>query len=481
MTVSSETVRKTYAGNGVTVAFSTSPVIFYDSGDLEVYDVLDSTGVATLKTETTHYAVTGGDGSTGTVTMVTAPASGHTLVIMRALPVTQDVNLVDNDIRDAEVMERALDRLTLEIQELRFQLSRTARLPDSDVSGADISILPATEGYVLGWNDDGDLTSLAAVDFDALGVTVSAFAETLLDDANAAAARSTLGVAGTTEAATHASLTLTGLTAGRVMLVGTADAVVDSDSFTYDNVSTNRGIYVSGSGSGSNALRVTNTHASGAAILIAKTDGSGDAYVQFDIGPASSAIWHAGPDNSVSNQFTIGPGAAPGTTDALTISTAGVVTLPNGQLTFPAAQNAAAGANTLDDYERGTWTPVLSDGTNNATSGAAMLGNYQKIGDRVFIECDIVTTALGSVSGALRVTGLPFAKRTGVARGTFVAAVAGGLAITAGMSLNGHIAGTNQYMVIDLWDNVVGDTTMLDTEWTDDGACSFSGHYIATT
>jgi len=39
-----------------------------------------------------------------------------------------------------------------------------------------------------------------------------------------------------------------------------------------------------------------------------------------------------------------------------------------GQIKFPATQNASADANTLDDYEEGTWTAVLSDGTNNATS-----------------------------------------------------------------------------------------------------------------
>ncbi len=36
--------------------------------------------------------------------------------------------------------------------------------------------------------------------------------------------------------------------------------------------------------------------------------------------------------------------------------------LGSGQITFPATQNPSADANTLDDYEEGTWTPVDSSG-----------------------------------------------------------------------------------------------------------------------
>src|SRR5262245_1079228 len=35
-------------------------------------------------------------------------------------------------------------------------------------------------------------------------------------------------------------------------------------------------------------------------------------------------------------------------------------TAKNGQLPFPALQNSSADANTLDDYEEGTWTPTIT-------------------------------------------------------------------------------------------------------------------------
>jgi hypothetical protein len=141
MTVSSELNRKEYAGDGLTTAFATSPVVFFDSADLKVYVVVNSTGVATLKTITTHYTVTGGDGSTGTVTMLTAPASGETLVIVRNVAATQSSDFVNNDINDAEVLEDALDRLTMIAQQNAAAAERSVRMDDADISGIDTSSL----------------------------------------------------------------------------------------------------------------------------------------------------------------------------------------------------------------------------------------------------------------------------------------------------------------------------------------------------
>src|SRR4051812_29799465 len=114
MTVSSTTSRKTFAGDGVTTSFGTSPVVFYDSTDLTVYVVTTATG-AVVKTLVlnTDYTVTGGAGSTGTIAttgLYGAPASGTTLVIVRSIPRTQEVDLENNDPSDAEVQEAAFDK-----------------------------------------------------------------------------------------------------------------------------------------------------------------------------------------------------------------------------------------------------------------------------------------------------------------------------------------------------------------------------------
>ncbi len=80
-----------------------------------------------------------------------------------------------------------------------------------------------------------------------------------------------------------------------------------------------------------------------------------------------------------------------------------------GQLPFPATQIPSADANTLDDYEEGTWTPVLrfgglSVGITYGTQSAV----YTVIGNKCFFNCTIILTNKGSSTGAANVAGLPF-------------------------------------------------------------------------
>ena len=83
MAISSTANRSSTAGDGSATAF-TFPYLFFAADDLKVILVVDSTGVETTKTLTTHYTVTGaGVAAGGTVTMGSAPASGETLVIIR--------------------------------------------------------------------------------------------------------------------------------------------------------------------------------------------------------------------------------------------------------------------------------------------------------------------------------------------------------------------------------------------------------------
>jgi hypothetical protein len=77
-----------------------------------------------------------------------------------------------------------------------------------------------------------------------------------------------------------------------------------------------------------------------------------------------------------------------------------------GQIQFPATQNASANANTLDDYEEGTWTP-----TDNSGDGIVFTivgpARYVKIGAFVFVS--IYVSIPSTASGAtVNVTGLPF-------------------------------------------------------------------------
>ena len=84
--------------------------------------------------------------------------------------------------------------------------------------------------------------------------------------------------------------------------------------------------------------------------------------------------------------------------------------LGSGQITFPATQNASAGVNVLDDYEEGTWTPVL--GGSGGTSGQTyitQLGGYIKMGRLIVATYLIVLSAKGVITGNAEIQGLPIA------------------------------------------------------------------------
>jgi hypothetical protein len=100
-----------------------------------------------------------------------------------------------------------------------------------------------------------------------------------------------------------------------------------------------------------------------------------------------------------SGAVTVGTGAAVGG------ATAGA-----GGLAFPASDVAVANANTLDDYEEGTWTPTLSPVTTGTiTVASPNLCGYTKIGRVVTVNGLIEANSVSSPVGAtVNVGGLPF-------------------------------------------------------------------------
>jgi hypothetical protein len=80
-------------------------------------------------------------------------------------------------------------------------------------------------------------------------------------------------------------------------------------------------------------------------------------------------------------------------------------------ITFPATQDPSSNANTLDDYEEGTWTPSYSGGLSGVTYGTVRNGFYTKIGNQVTVWFGIMTDGLTVTSSSLNISGLPFTAR----------------------------------------------------------------------
>ena len=162
MTVSSTTTKVSYSGNGSTTVFAYTFKIFADA-DLTVIVRTDATGAESTKTLITDYSVAGaGSDSGGSVTMVTAPASGETLVIKRNLTLTQSTDYVPNDPFPAATHEDALDRLTFIAQQQSEELGRAIVFPETDTASTAIPDSVTRANKFLGFGASGEITTLAS-------------------------------------------------------------------------------------------------------------------------------------------------------------------------------------------------------------------------------------------------------------------------------------------------------------------------------
>ena len=118
------------------------------------------------------------------------------------------------------------------------------------------------------------------------------------------------------------------------------------------------------------------------------------------------------PDATGTIITTAGGAAISGTTGAFTttVGVGGATPSTSGSgITFPATQSASSNANTLDDYEEGTFTPDLKFGGNAVSlTYGSRAGIYTKIGRCVTVSFVMVLSAKGSSSGNATVS-LPFA------------------------------------------------------------------------
>jgi len=159
MTVSSSTSRVQFNGNGSTTVFAYSFKIF-DQDDLTVI-LRSATGIETVKTITTHYTVSGvGNAGGGNVTMLTAPASGETLTILREQDLVQELDLVENDPFPAQSLEDALDKLTFIVQQHDEELGRSIKASRTNtISSTEFTVLAADRANkIFAFNSAGELS-----------------------------------------------------------------------------------------------------------------------------------------------------------------------------------------------------------------------------------------------------------------------------------------------------------------------------------
>ena len=168
MTISTTTIKNSYSGNGSTTTFNYTFKIT-DQDDIDVI-IRSASGSETTKTITTHYTVTGVGNSGGGTIVFTAgniPANNETVLLRRSTPLTQGVDLIENDPLPANTLEDALDKLTSINQELQEQLDRSLKVSKTTTINTPEFTADATAraGKLLGFSSDGN-TLEATIDSD---------------------------------------------------------------------------------------------------------------------------------------------------------------------------------------------------------------------------------------------------------------------------------------------------------------------------
>jgi hypothetical protein len=161
MTISSDLNRISYAGNGTTVLF---PVNYYFLQDSHLQVILvAANGTETVQTLTTNYTVTGaGNEAGGSITMLVAPPTGTQLIVVRNVPATQETDYLANDPFPAESHERALDKLTMLVQQNKLESDRALKVPLASLPTTSTELPIPVGNKLLAWNSNAS----AIVNFD---------------------------------------------------------------------------------------------------------------------------------------------------------------------------------------------------------------------------------------------------------------------------------------------------------------------------
>ena len=182
--------------------------------------------------------------------------------------------------------------------------------------------------------------------------------------------------------------------------------------------------------------------------------------------------------------------------DDLILGGAAGLVLGSGGIVFPDASAAgSASGNTLDEFEEGTFDPLLGDGTTELTSNYSNndgtnptdhgLGRYTKIGSRVFFSITIRNTNLGALTDTaqLRIVNLPFAS-SAVALSRSAIYVGGASSLNldaANQTVTGIVNEDGDIITFSVWDATDRVNDMKVSELSASGLLTLSGHYTAAS
>jgi len=443
--ISNNNPRASYAvAQGATQTSFTVNFEFFENADLNVY--VDGT----KKTLTAHYTVSGGSGSTGTVTMsVTGATGGSTVVITRDTTIERTTDFSAGADINRAALNTQLDTLTAMVADIEDQASRAIQVSDHETAPSlELPSLDSRKGTVMGFNAStgaveagpkiADVSTLAAVTADIAtladiedGTDATDAIQTAASNSSnittvagisgnvttvAGIASNVTSVAGNatninTVAGDTADINALGAKTTQLGLLGTSDAIADMNtlgtsdivsdmntlgtSSNVTNMDTLAGIsgnITTVAGVASNVTTVagsiSNVNTTASNISSVNTNATNISAIQGASGNASTATTKA------SEAATSATGAAASATSAATAQTAAEA----------ARDSALAAFDSFDDRYLGSKSSAPSvDNDGNALASGALYYDTTANAMQVYTGSAWVA-AYASLSGALLVT-----------------------------------------------------------------------------
>lgn len=196
MTISSEVMKTRFAGDGSTKTFSVSWKVQSADG-IGIYLINTSTSPPTFAEVTSNFSVSPTDGSYPSVgATITYPVTGsaistdYDLLIGRKTPLVQVVTFRFGGTYNPTYMEKVLDAIVMEIQQVNELASRALRVPVATDTDTISPLLPyPAADEMLAWNSTG--TALTTVNMQEKVDAASASASAAASSASSASASAT--------------------------------------------------------------------------------------------------------------------------------------------------------------------------------------------------------------------------------------------------------------------------------------------------
>lgn len=184
--------------------------------------------------------------------------------------------------------------------------------------------------------------------------------------------------------------------------------------------------------------------------------------------------------SSASNNIVLAADGTVSLNELAQANTAGYLRLASGTGGIQFNGDTAA-ANSLDDYEEGTWTPTLEDQNGVvATAHSQNSGSYTKIGDRVYVTARVRTTSVVGLSGTSStfIGGLPYVIANAQnARSSVTVGYAVGLANAAAYAVSGYGENGTTRATLTIFSSAAGVSALTINNWSDDGDAMISYSY----